>query len=91
MSRQDGAEAGLLIRQTVAKLGAIDREVLLLREFEEVSYAEIAVVLQLPLNAVRSRLFRARTRCPLRVLNRHGNNGRANQGDAKDQHGKCQN
>ena len=58
---QDGAEAGLLIRQAVAKLGAIDREVLLLREFEELSYAEIAVVLRLPLNTVRSRLFRART------------------------------
>ena len=58
---QDAAEAGLLIRQAVAKLGAIDREVLLLREFEELSYAEIAVVLRLPLNTVRSRLFRART------------------------------
>jgi RNA polymerase sigma-70 factor (ECF subfamily) len=58
---QDGAEAGLLIRQVVAKLDAIDREVLLLREFEELSYAEIAVVLRLPLNTVRSRLFRART------------------------------
>jgi hypothetical protein len=31
------------------------------------------------------------TRCTLRLLNRHGNNGRVNQGDAKDQHGKCQN
>jgi hypothetical protein len=29
--------------------------------------------------------------CALRVLDRHRNNGRANQGDAKDQHGKCQN
>ena len=35
--------------------------------------------------------FALPTRCALRVLNRHGNNGRANQGDAKDQHGKCQN
>ena len=31
------------------------------------------------------------TRCALRVLDRHRNNGRANQGDAKNQHGKCQN
>ena len=34
---QDGAEVGLLIQQAVAKLAAIDREVLLLREFEELS------------------------------------------------------
>lgn len=58
---RDGADAGLVVRQAVAKLGAIDREVLLLREFEELSYAEIAEVLRLPLNTVRSRLFRART------------------------------
>jgi Sigma-70, region 4 len=35
--------------------------VLLLREFEQLSYAEIADLLQLPVNTVRSRLFRART------------------------------
>ena len=51
----------LLMREAVAKLDRIDREVLLLREFEELSYAEIAEVLALPLNTVRSRLFRART------------------------------
>jgi RNA polymerase sigma-70 factor (ECF subfamily) len=39
----------------------MDREILLLREFEQLSYAEIADLLQLPLNTVRSRLFRART------------------------------
>ena len=33
----------------------------ILREFEQLSYAEISDVLQLPLNTVRSRLFRART------------------------------
>jgi DNA-directed RNA polymerase specialized sigma24 family protein len=39
----------------------MDREVLLLREFEQLSYAEIGDLLQLPVNTVRSRLFRART------------------------------
>lgn len=33
----------------------------MLREFEQLSYAEIADLLQIPLNTVRSRLFRART------------------------------
>jgi len=50
----------LWLRQAVARLDAIDRELLLLREFEQLSYVEIADVLKLPLNTVRSRLFRAR-------------------------------
>lgn len=51
----------VLLRDVVSKLERVDREVLLLREFEELSYAEIADLLKLPLNTVRSRLFRART------------------------------
>jgi RNA polymerase sigma-70 factor (ECF subfamily) len=51
----------LLMRDAVARLDRIDREVLLLREFEKLTYSEIAEVLALPLNTVRSRLFRART------------------------------
>jgi RNA polymerase sigma-70 factor (ECF subfamily) len=38
----------------------VDREMVLLREFEELSYAEIAALLHVPVNTVRSRLFRAR-------------------------------
>lgn len=55
------AHAEVLLRQAVAKLAAIDREILLLREFEQLSYAEISELLRLPVNTVRSRLFRART------------------------------
>jgi RNA polymerase sigma-70 factor, ECF subfamily len=51
----------LLLRDAVNKLDHIDREVLLLREFEQLSYAEIATLLCVPVNTVRSRLFRART------------------------------
>jgi len=51
----------VLLRDAVGKLERVDREMLLLREFEELSYAEIAELLKLPLNTVRSRLFRART------------------------------
>src|SRR5580693_100111 len=36
------------------------REVLLLREYEQLSYDEIAELLKIPVNTVRSRLFRAR-------------------------------
>ncbi|HEY1471241.1 MAG TPA: sigma-70 family RNA polymerase sigma factor [Candidatus Acidoferrum sp.] len=57
---RDSADIAFLIRHAIAKLDATDREVLLLREFEQLSYAEIAEVLHLPVNTVRSRLFRAR-------------------------------
>jgi RNA polymerase sigma-70 factor (ECF subfamily) len=57
---EDAIEAKALMRDAVGKLEHLDREVLLLREFEQLSYAEIADLLSLPLNTVRSRLFRAR-------------------------------
>lgn len=60
-AKQDPTEAALWVRRAVAKLDPVDREILLLREFEQLSYAEIADLLQLPVNTVRSRLFRART------------------------------
>src|SRR5882762_2290676 len=60
-SKRDATESGLWVRRAVEKLEPIDREVLMLREFEQLSYHEIADLLQLPLNTVRSRLFRART------------------------------
>jgi RNA polymerase sigma-70 factor (ECF subfamily) len=53
-------DADLLLRDAVNRLEPIDREILLLREFEQLSYAEIAELLKLPVNTVRSRLFRAR-------------------------------
>jgi RNA polymerase sigma-70 factor, ECF subfamily len=55
------SDAELSLRHAVGKLERLDREILLLREFEELSYAEIADLLNVPLNTVRSRLFRART------------------------------
>ena len=60
-SKSDATESGLWVRRAVEKLHPLDREIVMLREFEQLSYAEIAEVLQLPLNTVRSRLFRART------------------------------
>ena len=53
-------EADLSLRQALEKLDRMDREVLMLREYEELSYAEIGEVLALPINTIRSRLFRAR-------------------------------
>ena len=58
--RSDSTEAGLWVRRALAKLDRTDREILMLREYEQLSYAEIGTLLDLPLNTVRSRLFRAR-------------------------------
>jgi len=60
-SKHDATESGLWVRRAVEKLEPVDREIVMLREFEQLSYAEIADLLRLPLNTVRSRLFRART------------------------------
>jgi RNA polymerase sigma-70 factor, ECF subfamily len=50
----------LWVRQALEKLDAGDREILMLREYEQLSYAEIAGLLRVPVNTVRSRLFRSR-------------------------------
>ena len=57
---QNAVDVEVLLHQAVGKLERMDREILLLREFEQLSYAEIAELLSLPVNTVRSRLFRAR-------------------------------
>jgi len=52
--------ATIAIREALSQLDGDHREVLMLREFEQLSYDEIAEVLVLPVNTVRSRLSRAR-------------------------------
>jgi RNA polymerase sigma-70 factor (ECF subfamily) len=48
------------VRKAVENLPAVYREVILLREFEELSYEEIAQLVDCPLGTVMSRLSRAR-------------------------------
>lgn len=66
----ESAESSIWIREAVTRLVPMDREVLLLREYEEFSYAEIAELLDIPLNTVRSRLFRAREALREQLLGR---------------------
>ena len=54
------SETAAWVRDAVERLEATEREILMLREYEELSYEEIAQVLAIPVNTVRSRLFRAR-------------------------------
>jgi RNA polymerase sigma-70 factor (ECF subfamily) len=54
------ADEALWVRQALQRLEPIEREILMLREYEQLSYSEIAGLLRLPLNTVRTRLFRSR-------------------------------
>lgn len=56
----DAPDAALWIRQALERLDDSEREILMLREYEQLSYAEIAELMKLPVNTVRSRLFRSR-------------------------------
>jgi RNA polymerase sigma-70 factor, ECF subfamily len=49
------------VRAAIQKLPRVFREIILLREFEELSYQEIADVLHCPAGTVMSRLARARS------------------------------
>jgi RNA polymerase sigma-70 factor (ECF subfamily) len=53
-------ETGLWVRNALKTLDPTDREIVMLREYQQLSYAEISTILKIPLNTVRSRLFRAR-------------------------------
>lgn len=56
------AELAKVTREIVDSLPEKFRTILVLREFEDLSYTEIAEVLQIQLGTVESRLFRARQR-----------------------------
>ena len=59
-SGSDPADA-LWVRDALSRMDEDHREVLMLREYEDLSYDDIAEVLSIPVNTVRSRLFRARS------------------------------
>lgn len=48
------------VREALEKIDPDQREVVLLREYQGLSYDEIAKVLEIPVGTVRSRLFRAK-------------------------------
>jgi RNA polymerase sigma-70 factor (ECF subfamily) len=62
------AERTELVRKSLAELPADYREVLVLRELEQLSYSEIANIAGIPLGTVMSRLSRARQQLQQIVL-----------------------
>lgn len=50
------------VRSAIQQLPVEFREIIILREYEDLSYQEIATVLQCPMGTVMSRLARARTK-----------------------------
>lgn len=65
-----------LIRQALTELPFEYREVLILRELEELSYKEIAQVVEIPLGTVMSRVSRARSQLYARLRQTTGDPGR---------------
>lgn len=66
-------------RDAISKLPTEFREVILLREYEELSYKEISAILACPTGTVMSRLARARSRLrTLLALTDGGEGGCAN-------------
>ena len=53
-------DRGIWVRDALGRLDEDDRDVLMLREYEQLSYQEIAELRGTPLNTVRTQLFRAR-------------------------------
>lgn len=59
--RQRGDPAvAIVVRKALDRIDPVYREVLMLREYEQLSYDEISEVLKVPVSTIRSRLFRAR-------------------------------
>ena len=65
------------LNRLIAALPAEHREVLLLREMEDMSYREIAAVTQVPIGTVMSRLARARAALRVKWLKEAGGEPRA--------------
>jgi RNA polymerase sigma-70 factor (ECF subfamily) len=63
-----GRELETLISETIDNLPSELRAALTLREFDGLSYEEIAEVLECPIGTVRSRIFRAREAIDAKVM-----------------------
>ncbi len=63
----DRSQKNEALLKAMSELGDKEREILFLRHFQELSYKEIAEVLQIPIGTVMSRLYHARAKLKDRV------------------------
>ena len=70
-ARLEEKEVAAITREVLSELPEIFRTVLVMREFEELSYQEIADVLEISIGTVESRLFRARARFKQKLLHKY--------------------
>jgi RNA polymerase sigma-70 factor (ECF subfamily) len=70
-ARLEREEIARITREALDELPEIFRTVLVLREFEEMTYQDIADLLGISIGTVESRLFRARARFKEKLLQRH--------------------
>jgi len=75
-------ENSLWVRRALEKLEAGEREILMLREYEQLSYSEISDLLRIPVNTVRSRLFRARLALKNHLEPNHDREGASTEAQA---------
>jgi len=75
----EAAERKRIVREAIARLSDEHREIIVLKTFRELSYREIAGVLEIPIGTVMSRLFYARQslRAIIEELERSGVDGGA--------------
>jgi RNA polymerase sigma-70 factor (ECF subfamily) len=65
--RAERADVSRRVREAIGRLQPQDREIVILREFQDHSYAEIAEILQIPQGTVMSRLHNARRRLKIEI------------------------
>lgn len=58
-SRTEQAERNVLVRQAVGSLPLDLRQIVVMKEFEEMTFQEISETLEIPLSTVKSRLYTA--------------------------------
>lgn len=81
------AELRRRVEEAIERLSPREREVLVLREFEGLRYAEIAELVDIPIGTVMSRLYAAR-RALARELEESGPGGRAGRKSAESEAGE---
>ncbi len=76
-ARMEQQEISRITHDVLEELPEIFRTVLVMREFEDMAYQEIADVLEISIGTVESRLFRARARFKQKLLQKHPEFGQA--------------